>query len=68
VKIPIKVKVRRGDDKLVTEDAILWIDELPLEYCRGRNRRMKSRRYKREGSERRLEERLEAKRPPARVS
>jgi hypothetical protein len=68
VKIPIKVKVRRGDDKLVTEDAVLWIDELPLEYRRGRNRRMKSRRHKRERSERWLEERLEAKRPPARVS
>lgn len=54
MRIPIKVKIRRGDDKVVTEDATLWIGEVPLEYQRGRNRKMKSRRYKQGKNEERL--------------
>lgn len=46
MRIPIQVKIRRGDDKVVTEDATLWVGEVPLEYRRGTNRKMKSRRYK----------------------
>lgn len=68
MKIPIKVKVRRGDEKPTTEDAILWIDEIPPEYQQGRNRKMKSRRYKRERVERRLDEQFGAKQLPARAS
>lgn len=43
----IKLNVRRGD-KLVSVDCIVWIDEPCPEYQRGRNRKMKSRRYKAE--------------------
>jgi hypothetical protein len=56
MKVPIKVRVRRGEDKLVIEDAILWIDEVPPEYRRGPNRKMKTRRHKRERMERRQED------------
>lgn len=45
MRVPIRVAVRRGE-KVEYEDAVVWIDELPLEYQRGRNRKMKSRRYK----------------------
>ena len=38
----IKVKVRRGD-KLVTEEATLWINEIPPEYQRGKNKKGKTR-------------------------
>lgn len=43
----IKVKVRRGD-KLVTEDATLWIGEMPSEYQRGKNKKDKTRHGKRD--------------------
>lgn len=43
----IVVKVLRGD-KLVTEDAILWIDEIPPAYQRGKNKKGKTRRGKQE--------------------
>lgn len=43
----ITVRVRRGD-KLVTEEATLWIDELPPEYRRGKNKKSKTRRHKRQ--------------------
>lgn len=68
MKVPIKVKVRRGEDKLVTEDAILWVGEVPSEYCRGQNREMKNRKHKREKMERLLEAQLEVKQTLARVS
>lgn len=53
MKQEITVRVRRGD-KLVKEDAVLWTGEVPPEYLPGQNRKMKSRRYKREGQEQRL--------------
>lgn len=43
----ITVRVRRGD-KLVTEEATLWIGELPPEYCHGKNKKNKNRRHKRQ--------------------
>ena len=46
MRIPIQVKIRRGDDKVAVEDAVLWVGEVPPEYQRGQNRKMKSRRYK----------------------
>ncbi len=55
MKQEIKVKVLRGD-KLVTEDATLWIGELPLAYQRGKNKKGKTRRGKRGQQERLLEE------------
>ncbi len=55
MKHEIKVRVRRGD-KLVTEEAILWIGELPLEYRRGKNKKDKTPRGKRDRQERLLEE------------
>ncbi len=57
MRIPIKAKIRRGDDKIVTEEALLWVGEIPLEYQRGRNRKMKRRRYKQQKNQ---EERLGA--------
>ena len=47
MKRQITVRVRRGD-KLVTEEATLWIDELPPEYQRGHNKKSKTRRHKRQ--------------------
>ena len=43
----ITVKVRRGD-KLVTEEVTLWIDEVPPEYQRGKNKKDKTRQGKRD--------------------
>lgn len=57
---PIKVRVRRGD-KLVTEEAILWIGELPLAYRRGKNKKGKTRRGKQEQQAQLLEEVLRQK-------
>lgn len=51
MKREITVMVRR-EDKLIAEDGVLWVDELPPEYQRGGNRRMKSRQHKRERMER----------------
>ncbi len=51
----VKVKVRRGD-KLVAEDATYWIDEVPPEYLRGKNKKDKSKRGKRDRQARLLEE------------
>lgn len=51
----ISVKVRRGD-KLVTEAAILWIDELSPEYRHGKNKKDKTLRGKREKQEQFIEE------------
>lgn len=65
MKIPIRVRVRRND-KLVVENGILWIDELPPELRRGKNRKMKNRKYKREQMKRQLEER-DARSPSNRV-
>ena len=45
MRVPFRVAVRRGE-KIEYEDAIVWSDELPPEYRRGRNRKMKSRQYK----------------------
>ena len=45
MRVPYRAAVRRGE-KLEYEDAVVWIDELPPEYHRGRNRKMKSRQYK----------------------
>ncbi len=56
MRLPIRVRLRR-DDKVTSEDAILWIGELPPEYRRGRNRKMKSRRLKFEKQEQQREER-----------
>lgn len=56
MKRVINVRVGEGE-KQKTVDAILWIDEVPLEYQRGRNRKMKNRRYKRQRQEA-IQERL----------
>ncbi len=45
MRVPYRVAARRGE-KVEYEDAVVWIGELPLEYRRGRNRKMKSRKYK----------------------
>ncbi len=50
----ITVRVRRGD-KLVTEEATLWLDELPLEYRRGKNKKDKTPRGKKDRQEQILE-------------
>lgn len=55
MRVPITVKMRQND-KLVAVDAIIWIGETPPSCRRGKNRKMKSRKYKREKIERRLEE------------
>lgn len=46
MRAPIRIWVREGD-KLVGADAILWINELPPELRRGKNRKMKNRKGKR---------------------
>ena len=45
MRIPLRIKIRRGD-KLVEEDALLWIDECPPQYKRGKNRKRKNRKFK----------------------
>lgn len=47
MKIPIQIWMRRGD-KRTLEDCVLWVGEIPPQYQRGRNRKMKSRKYKRD--------------------
>lgn len=60
MKREVKVRVLRGD-KLVTEDATYWIDELPPTLRRGKNKKDKSRCGKRDRQERLLEEALRLK-------
>ncbi len=54
MKREVKVKVLRGD-KFVIEDATYWVDEIPPELRRGKNKKGKSRRGKRD-RQRRLHE------------
>lgn len=55
MRIPIKVRVRRND-KVVVEDGVLWVNEVPFEYRRGTHRAMKSSAFKRSKMRRLLEE------------
>ncbi len=55
VKRTITVRVGQGE-KQKTVEAILWIDEVPPECRRGKNRKMKNRKFKREKMQSLVEE------------
>lgn len=57
MRMPIRIWVREGD-KSVRADAVLWINETPPECRRGRNQKMKNRKYK-QAAQARLVERAE---------
>lgn len=56
MRVPIHVRMGEGDKRRMVE-AILWIDEMPPNLRRGRNRKMKNRRWKRQRQEA-IQERL----------
>ena len=51
MRVTYQAPVRRGE-KVSYEEIVVWIDEIPPEYQRGRHKEMKSRAWKREYHER----------------
>ena len=55
MRVPCRVAIRRGD-KIEYVEAVVWIDELPPDYRRGRKQKMNTRKYKRARQVRSIEE------------